>query len=150
MTKLWIFEYSRNLFLNFFEVQNWDCQTGKTQLLEKKYYIIYQKFIISSHIKQLFFWHANHISLIFCRNKPKSCFGEVFSLLNSWCLLRFIKVLTTSFALAVITEWKLLVVLFISCKNCVVCLLKVSQSQKEFLAASHAPKNQQFFSHFLP
>ena len=38
--------------LKFFEVQNWDCQTGQRQLLEKnKYYIIFQNFIISSHIK---------------------------------------------------------------------------------------------------
>ena len=41
MTKLRILEYSRNLFLLFFfEVQNWDCQIGQRQLLEKnKYYI---------------------------------------------------------------------------------------------------------------
>ena len=52
MTKLWIFEYSCNLFLLIFEVQNWDCQTGQRQLLEKnKHYIIFQKFVISSHIK---------------------------------------------------------------------------------------------------
>ena len=47
-----IFEYSRNLFLIVFEVQNWDCQTRQRQLLEKnKYYIIFQKFVISWHTK---------------------------------------------------------------------------------------------------
>ena len=42
-------------------------------------------------------------SLIFV--ELKSCFGYDFLLLNSWSFLRFIKVLTTSFALAVITMW---------------------------------------------
>ena len=44
----------------------------------------------------------------FVEKKLKSCFGYDFLLLNSWSFLRFIKVLTASFALAVITMWKLL------------------------------------------